>query len=374
MSNIDLFLLAGEPSGDLHGAALIRELLILDPTLRIAAVAGPRMRALPIECIEPMESLSVMGFIDVAKSLPKLMRLFFSLRDKILSLSPKAFIGIDYPGFNLRMHTSLRKQGYLGKQIHYICPTVWAWGKKRIPKMESSLDLLLTLLPFEPDCFAHTSLKAEYVGHPLTEPIAHFRPDPTFRARLGFARTDKILALFPGSRAKEIERNLPLMQQAAKSIVDPHLRVVISQDLPPEENYNLMRNAHLALAKSGTIALELALHKTPTLVQYAIRPLDVFLATKLFRINLPYYALPNLILQKEVFPELFGPRLTPEALARHAKTLWFDETKRQQVIDTASELWGILGQNSASRTAAERILSLKIRSQTSNFQGSLATN
>lgn len=356
MSSIDLFILAGEPSGDLQGAALIQELLTLDPTIRIAAVAGPRMRKFPIECIEPMESLAVMGFIDVAKSLPKLMRLFFSIRNKILRLAPKAFVGVDYPGFNLRMHQSLRKKGFKGRQIHYICPTVWAWGKKRIPKMEKSLDLLLTLLPFEPACFKHTSLKAEYVGHPLVEPIAKFRPDPTFLERFGFAKTDKILALFPGSRAVEVERNLPLMLSAAKKIEDPNLRIIVSQDLPSEENYNLMHYAHMALAKSGTVSLELALHKTPTIVQYAIKPLDVFLATKVFRINLPYYSLPNLILEKEVFPELFGPHLTEEALAAEANAMWFNEKIRKDAIRSASELESVLGQGSASSIAAKRIL------------------
>jgi lipid-A-disaccharide synthase len=366
MSGVDIFLLAGEPSGDLQGAALIQELLILDPTLRIAAVAGPRMRELPIECVEPMESLSVMGFIDVVKALPKIARIFFSLRKKILERSPKAFVGIDYPGFNLQMHKSLKKNGFTGKQIHYICPTVWAWGKGRILKMEKSLDLLLTLLPFEPDCFKGTSLKAEYVGHPLIEPIVNFRPDPTFRKRFGFKEMDKILALFPGSRKAEVETNLPLMLKAAEKIKDPNLRLAISQDFPAEENYNLMHNAHLALAKSGTVVLELALHKTPTVVQYAIKPLDVFLATKIFRINLPYYSIANLILQKEIFPELFGPRLSEAALIAHAKELWFEEEKRKTAISGCSELWDALGNRPASRIAA-----LKIQSLTSNFQDRL---
>jgi lipid-A-disaccharide synthase len=319
------------------------------------------MRKFPIECIAPMESLAVMGFLDVLKALPKIARLFFSLRKKILALNPKAFVGIDYPGFNLRMHQSLRKQGYQGKQIHYICPSVWAWRRGRIQKMEKSLDLLLTLLPFEPDCFKNTSLPVEYVGHPLTEPIANFRPDPTFRKRFGFAETDKILALFPGSRKVEVERNLPLMRKAAAQIEDPHLRVVVSQDLPAEENYQLMKHAHLALAKSGTVALELALHKTPTVVQYAIGPLDTFLATQIFRIHLPYYSLPNLILQKELFPELFGPRLTEQTLAARAKELWFEKGKRNAIIAGCSALWEVLGNRPASRIAAEHILSLNIR-------------
>jgi lipid-A-disaccharide synthase len=346
---IDLFILAGEPSGDLHGARLIEELLKLNPGLKIAAVAGPRMRAFPIECVEPMESLQVMGFVDVALALPRMIRLFFSIRKKILALEPKAFVGIDYPGFNLRMHESLRKKGFSGRLIHYICPTVWAWGKGRIPKMAKNLDLLLTLFPFEPACFAGTGLKAEYVGHPLTEAVANYR---------GAAGSEKILALFPGSRKKEVERNLPIMRKVASRLqeLDPELKIVISD--AKKENYQLMRQAHLAIAKSGTVALELALHKTPTVVIYAIKPWDVWIATKVFRINLPYYSMPNILLQKEVFPELFGPNLTEEALYEHAKRLWFGD--RSSAKKDCDAIWSYLGNGRASAVAAKKILDSSI--------------
>jgi lipid-A-disaccharide synthase len=381
MPQVDLFLLAGESSGDLQGAKLIEELLRLDPTLKIAAVAGPRMRQFPIECIEPMENLQVMGFIDVIRALPKMVRLFYSLRRKILALNPKAFIGIDYPGLNLRLHRSLRKKGFQGEQIHYICPTVWAWGKKRIPLMAQNLDLLLTLLPFEPACFAHTSLPAHYVGHPLTASIAQFTPDPTFRSRYGLAPNDPICALFPGSRSQEIERNFPLQLATARRLNLPiavstanEARSAQLRQLAPdlllissEDTYNLMHHASLALAKSGTVTLELALHKTPTVVTYAIKPLDLFLATRLFKINLPYYALPNLILQTQIFPELFGPNLTPAALYDHAARLAFDPEARAICRSRCEALIAHLGPSNASRAAAAHILALltpKINSTT----------
>lgn len=343
-----IFLLAGEPSGDLHGAKLIEALLKKDPSLKIAAVAGPRMREFPIQCIEPMESLQVMGFTDVIASLPRMIKLFIRLRKQILSLNPDIFVGIDYPGFNLRMHASLKKHGYKGRLVHYICPTVWAWGKKRIPKMAQSLDLLLTLFPFEPACFSGTTLRAEYVGHPLTESIRSFN-----------APEEKILALFPGSRKVEIERNLPVMLRVAERLreKDPTLKLVISNAKnSTEENYRLMQKAHLAIAKSGTVALELALHKTPTVVIYAIKPLDVFLAQKLFRINLPFYSMPNILLQKLVFPELFGPNLTEDRLFSEAETLWFDSARRSKLIADCDAIWSYLGTQRASETAASKIL------------------
>jgi lipid-A-disaccharide synthase len=361
---IDIFILAGEPSGDLHGAHLIEELLALNPNLKIAAVAGPLMRKFPIECIEPMENLQVIGFIDVILALPSIIKRFFSLKKKIRKLKPKAFVTIDYPGFNLRLQTSLKKSGFKGKQIHYICPTVWAWGKGRIPKMAKSLDLLLTLFPFEPECFRHTQLETIYVGHPLIQDIATFQLDTQFRARFGFSLEDKIISIFPGSRELEVKRNLPGMIKTAKRLQekDPKIKIAICSnhpsfkgDIPPEENYNLMKNSHIALAKSGTVVLELALLSVPTVVSYAIKPLDVFVATKIFKINLPYYSMPNIILQKEVFPELFGPQWTDSAHYQKAENLVYNEEARGACKVGCAEIWSLFGAKNASKTAAEKI-------------------
>ncbi len=258
MSQVDLFILAAEQSADLQGSKLIEEILRIDPTLRIAAVAGPRMRKLPIETLFPMENLQVMGFIDVIFALPKIMRQFFAIRKTILEINPKAVICIDYPGFNLRLERSLRKKGFQGKLIHYICPTVWAWGKKRIPLMENHLDLLLTLFPFEKNCFSPEKLRVEHVGHPLISAIPPQTP-----------KRENLLALFPGSRTSEIERNLPLQLAVAKKLQaeDPSMAIAISishieketqiqrlahnfpcRFAPPDKSYSLMQSAKLAIA------------------------------------------------------------------------------------------------------------------------------
>ncbi len=364
---IDLMILVGEPSGDLQAALLIEQLLVRNPNLKIAAVAGPRMRKFPIECIEPMENLQVMGFVDVLLALPKIVKLFLRVRKKIFELNPKAVITVDYPGFNLRMQTSLKKKGFEGKQIHYICPTVWAWGKGRIPKMAKALDLLLTLLPFEPASFTSTGLQTDYVGHPLTRSISSFEKDPTFRERFGFSPEDKILGIFPGSRKQEIEKNLSIMLKTARLLQqeDPRLKIAICSPhpsiqgtIPASENYNLMSQCHLALAKSGTVILELALHKTPTVVAYAVKPLDVFIITKILKIILPFYSLPNIIRGREVFPELYGPKLTDASLYEEAHSLWFDEGRRERCLEGCEEVWDKLGNEPASQNAAEKILAL----------------
>jgi lipid-A-disaccharide synthase len=363
----DLFIIAGEPSADLHGAKLIEELLRLHPNLQIAAIAGPRMRQLPIQTQFLMENLQVMGFVDVIAALPRIVRQFFAIRRKILELKPKAVVFIDYPGFNLRLAASLRKKKFRGRLIHYICPTVWAWGKKRIHRMEKTLDLLLVLFPFEKKCFASTPLRVEYVGHPLASQI------------LSFPRKDEpILALFPGSRETEIVRNFPIQLAAAKKILgkDPGLKIAVSiaaseheplirtlaKDAPvhfysSKKTYELMRSAKLAIATSGTVTLELALHKVPSVVNFAIRPIDLFLAQKIFRINLPFYCIVNIILSKSVFPELFGPNLSEKNLDDWTAKLWFDDMTRAKISAGCEELRQVLGSQDASREAA-RLMSL----------------
>ncbi|HSX10280.1 MAG TPA: hypothetical protein VLF94_00990 [Chlamydiales bacterium] len=351
---IDLFISTGELSGDLHGAALIEQLLAKRPGLKIGAVAGPKMRALPIEPLFAMEKLQVMGFVDVILALPKIVRQFFAIRKKILSLNPKGVVLIDYPGFHLRLERSLRKKGYKGKLIHMVCPTVWAWGKGWIPRMAETLDLLLSFFPFEKECFSHTKLPVQCVGHPLSAAVAQFQPKGTYQGQ-------KILGLFPGSREGEIGRNLPLQMAVAQRLkkLDPTLQIEVSKATDPvEKNYELMRASHLAIATSGTVTLELALHSTPTVVNYAIRKIDCFIAQQILRLNLPYYCIANIVVNKGVFPELYGPRLTEEQLFFWAQKLWFDLDARRECIEGCKDIRKSLKINDSASVAAGSILSL----------------
>jgi len=365
----DLFILAAEPSADLHGATLVQEILKLRPNLQIGAVAGPKMRSLPLKTLFPMENLCVMGFLDVLWELPRIIRQFFAIRNKILELNPKAVVCIDYPGFNLRLEKSLRKKGYKGKIIHYISPTVWVWGKNRVHILARTVDLLLTIFPFEKQYFSHTNLPVQYIGHPLTSQISLDSK----------CQRKKILALFPGSRTKEIERNFSLQVQTAKKLLelDPELKIGVSisdrgkekllrhlsqgvsiQFYPPEKNYELMASCQLALATSGTVTLELALHSTPTIVQYAIHPLDLFIAQKIFSINLPFYCIVNIIASQSIFPELFGPGLTQEQLFFWTQKLWFNDLLREKMKKGCESVRGALSQKNAGNEAAKAIISL----------------
>ncbi len=373
--NSDLFVFAGEASGDLYGKELLFELKKENPSLRFFGVAGPRMREVGVSILLPMEDFQVIGFFDVLFSLPSLLKKFFFLRREILKINPQIALFIDYPGFTLRLEKSLRKKGFSGTIVHAIAPTVWAWGKKRISLLEKNVNLLLTLFPFEKELFPKSSLRVEYVGHPLEKKIPPpIRQNPSLKKAIG---------IFPGSRKKEIVRNLPFQIDAIRHLfhIDPSLSFYISvahpkyaplifslaQDLKeemqehlifstPETQEKLIEETLFAIAKSGTITLELALHEIPTIVIYAIKPLDLFLVRYLLRINLPHYCIVNILMKQEIFPELYGPNLTQKNLFRLIREF----LQKPEILETKKEqcraLRHHLAEENSLRNAAKLIL------------------
>ncbi len=357
--------MSGELSGDSHGKDLLESLKRKHSQLQLFGVGGPHMRPHLESSIFSMENLQVMGFIDVVKSLPKLYRLLQRAKNAILKESPQGIVFIDYPGFHLKLAKMLRKGGYKGKLIHYISPSVWAWKKGRISLMEKYLDLLLTILPFEKRCFEHTSLPVKYVGHPLARPFNHSRK-----------KRKHLLAIFPGSREKEVKRNLKEQLKAACALQkqDPSLEIAVSvahsnllpvispllekniQLFDPEKQWDLMETCCVAIATSGTVTLELALRKTPTVVTYRLTALDQWLAQKIFRIRLPFYALPNLIANMEVFPEFFGKHFTAQSLQKALFLFLKQKTLRQQCEKECQKIIDQLGDGSAPQAAAHHIL------------------
>jgi lipid-A-disaccharide synthase len=358
----DLFIVAGEASGDQLGEGVLQALHEQNPHLQVLGIGGPKMRAAGMEVVFPMEQLQVMGFIDVLFSLPHLIRCFYKTIHAILQAQPRVVVTIDYPGFNLRLARVLRKKGFKGKICHYVCPSVWAWGKKRIQLMAENLDLLLSILPFEKELFEQTNLRVEYIGHPLVQKITpQKRPDP------------ELIVFFPGSRKKEIERNLPFYLRLIETLQRdfPTYQCFIS--VAAEKYRPLFKNLpvelatpsqlkkfrpFLAIAKSGTITLELALQEIPTVVTYAISPLDIFLAKYIFKISLPYYALPNLIAGKDIFPELIGPALTDESLLNKVKNLIINQDAWERCRSECHQLRALLGSENANIRSAQLILTL----------------
>lgn len=368
----NIFLFAGEPSGDLHGSHLLAALKPLLPHSSFRGVGGPLMRSQGLECLLQMEDFMVMGFTDVLMNFPRLYRQFYHVRDDILLHLPDAIIFIDYPGFNLRMAKALRQKGYKGKLIHYISPSVWAWGKNRIEKMRQTLDLLLTIYPFEVACFAHTDLAVKYVGNPLQEAIQKY----TYHTDFPFP--PHLIALFPGSRLGEIQRNLPKMMEAALAMKRqyPEVNIALSYSeenflpviqesiekyalqvcmVPKSHTYELMKQCEVAIAKSGTVTLELALHCCPTVVVYELTLLNRLLATYLFRIHLPHYCIVNILANKRVFPELIAEGFTGENLLAHLISLYQKGETRQHVLQECQNIHVLLQNHLGSQNAATAI-------------------
>lgn len=377
-----LFVFAGETSGDLHGEKVISHLKKLCPTLHVEGVAGPKLRNLGIKGPYKMEEFQVMGFSDVIFNFRDLYKKFYSVLDHILKTNPDGCLLIDYPGFNLRLAKKLREKGYKGKLIHFICPSVWAWGKSRIDLMAQNLDLLLTIYPFEAAYFAKTPLKVQYIGNPLVETIDAFSPKPHFREQAQLPEGKPLIALFPGSRKGEIERNLLTQLKAlsivkeklpnhkiALSVVSPKLQKVISDQIQKSDlklnsdlflvpscfNYELMQEARVALAKSGTITLELALFKKPTVVVYGLTALNRFIAQYLLKLKLPFYCIVNILNQKQVFPELIEKGFDAETCANSILELETNNVKRKEVIDGCTSVREKLGTFTSGQVAAEAI-------------------
>lgn len=379
-SNRRLFIFAGEKSGDLHGGHLAAALSQDFPNILIDGVAGPDMRSQGITGPLVMEDFEVMGLSDVILSLPKLYRQFYLVRDHIMATAPEAAILIDYPGFNLRLAKALRKKGYAGKIIQYVSPTVWAHGKKRIETMSKTLDLLLTIYPFEAHCFTGTSLNVSYVGNPLCEYIRNYHYDDAWQQKCGLPNSQHLIALFPGSREGEISRNLPIILESAEMVLKKYPETVFGIScihpkteeilkklasthlqkalfcIPTRYTYELMRDSRSAIAKSGTVTLELALHNRPTVVIYQLSILNRIYAKYYLKLNLPHYCIVNILAQKTAFPELIESGLTPQNLYKQFQLIDQDGTFRQECFQTCSELAKTLEANSkASSLAAEFI-------------------
>ncbi len=379
------FIFAGEASGDLHGSRLIQALKLFSTPHHFTGVGGPSMRAEGLECVLNMEDFQIMGFSDVLRSLPKLWRQFYTVCETILRVKPDVVILIDYPGFNLRLAHALRRKGFQEKIIQYICPTVWAHGKKRIQTMSRTLDLLLTIYPFEPAYFANTSLSTIYIGNPLVEYIQQYVYDDNWSQQVGCSLSHPLVAIFPGSRLGEIKCNLP-QQLLTSSLLKkdnpqihfalsyahenllPTIQQIVQQSplqlnrdiylVPKTFTYELMRDCHTALATSGTVTLELALHARPSVVMYRLSNLNYLIAKYLLRLRLPHYCIVNILGGREIFPEIIGRERRIDQLSKLLKRLYYDERTRNAILEGCQYIRDLLGQFKTNQLAAHAVMEL----------------
>jgi len=324
-------IVAGEKSGDILGAGLIRELRKKYPDAEFAGIGGQDMIEAGFHSLGDMERLSVMGFVEPLGRLPELFALKKRLKEYFIAKRPLVFIGIDNPDFNLRLEGELKQENI--KTVHYVSPSLWAYRAKRIHRVKQSVDLMLTLFPFETAVYEQHDVAVNCVGHPLADTIGFEDNKLSSRAQFGLDSKDSVVTLMPGSRGGEIKRLAPVFLEAAmESLQDcPHLKFLIpasseanraqidallrKDSIIRGEQFTVVDDSHAAISaadlvvlSSGTATLETLLLRRPMIVGYKLAALTFAIASRIVKI--PYVALPNLLAGKQLVSEYIQHDLT----------------------------------------------------------------
>jgi len=372
-------MVAGEASGDLLGAELIKALRELSPELRFIGIGGPRMEAAGMQVLFPMEKLAVRGYVEVLRRLPAILSIRRRLRRHFLAQPAAAFIGIDAPDFNLRLELDLKARGI--PTIHYVSPQIWMWRKERMRKIKRAVSKMLTLFPFELPLYEQAGVDAAFVGHPLTDLLEKIPPRAELREQLKLPATAPVVALLPGSRQSEIEHLADVFIQTAWKIHQRMPEAVFLVPLATRETrtqfenilyrhswayelpltimfghaHDAMAAADVVLLASGTATLEAALLKRPMVIAYRMPALSHWwLRGKGY---LQYYGLPNILCGEFVVPELIQHDATPDNLTQAVVNLISDDTVRERLERRFAALGASL-QRGAAQRAAEAVLPL----------------
>jgi lipid-A-disaccharide synthase len=361
------YLVAGEASGDLHGANLMKALKQQDPQAEFRFFGGDLMKAEGGELIKHYSEMAYMGIVEVVFNIRTILRNMETCKKDILAWQPDALVLIDFPGFNLKIAEFAKKNGVL--VCYYISPKVWAWNEKRVHKIKANVDHLFCILPFEVDFYKKWGMQVDYVGNPLLDAITAFKPNPNFQAEYRL-QGKKIVALLPGSRKQEI--NLILGEMLAVSDKFPGYQFVVAgapsfdesfytrflkgKNIPVVFNstYDLLSIAEAAIVMSGTASLETALFHVPELVVYKGNP--IFIAVARIVVKVGFISLINLILEKLVVKEFIQNDCTPQTMSAELGRILNDKVYRQQMMDCYDELDHKMGEPGASAHTAELLI------------------
>ena len=366
----EVLLSAGEASGDLHAAGVAAALHAVDPSLRLVGIGGSQMRHAGVELIEDIESLAVMGLVEVVRHIPRHYALLRQLRHRLRSGSVGLLICVDYPGFNMKLAQAARAAGV--PVLYYITPQVWAWGAKRLPELARTVTKAAVILPFEEPLLRSHGIDATFVGHPLLDRAATMPDRGAARRALALPPDDPVLALFPGSRAQEIARHLDAFVAAARAVAAriPRLRVIVSAapgiQLDPARcpypvvasaSFAVLRAADAALCKSGTTTLEAAVAGCPLAVAYRTSPWTYAIARRV--VTIPRIGLVNVVAGRQVAPEFVQSALAPGPVADAlVPLLELGSPAREAALAGLADVRAKLGTPGAARRVAEMAASL----------------
>ncbi len=367
-----IYFVAGEASGDNHGAALMRSLREAQPDVQLLGRGGPQMAQIAGGAFTDwIDQAGVVGLWEVLKYYPYFWREMRRTRAEIAAAKPDAVVLIDYPGFNLRLARALRQRSLGGKIVYYISPQVWAWNRGRIPKMAQWLDLMLCIFPFEADLYEQSGLRTVFVGHPMVENLA--------AKRLAIPREPDLVGLFPGSRAREVRKLLPIMLGVVRALRDrqPELRFEIAAasaklaaairaeleragdslgevGISIGQAAQLMQRSAAGVVASGTATLEAAFFRLPFVLVYKVAGLTYLAGRMLIRVK--HLGMPNVLAGREIVPEFLQHEAQPAAIAAEISKLLNDRERRERMLADLDEVIARLGSGGANKVAARAIL------------------
>ncbi len=368
-------IVAGEVSGDILAAGLMRELRALCPHIEFIGIAGPQMQQEGIISLFEMEELAVMGLVEVLGRLPRLLSVRHQLIRTLLQDPPDLYIGVDAPDFNLGVEAKLKRHGI--RTVHYVSPSVWAWRQSRIHKIKAATDLVLAFLPFEKAFYDQHAAPCRFVGHTMADAIPLVSDRDAACQRLGLDPAQRYLAVLPGSRQAEVEMLAPVFLAACQRLqaTDPALRYIVplvnarrraqfeaylaatAPDLPitlfDGQARDVMAASSAILLASGTATLEAMLVKRPMVVAYRVKPFTFWLAEKL--VNIRTFSLPNLLAGRHLVPELIQDECTAERIAHQVETLL--NSDNSALLSEFTRLHQLIRCN-ADHQAAEAVLEL----------------
>ena len=369
-------MVAGEPSGDVLAAGMVGELKRLYPDAIIEGIGGPNMQAQGFHSLFDMETLSVMGLVEVLSHLPAILKVKKALLAHFSNNPPYIFVGIDAPDFNLRVEKELKAKGI--KTIHYVSPTIWAWREKRVHKIAKAAGRVLGLFPFEQQVYDKYDVPYTFVGHTMADSIALTPDQQASRKMLNLPIDKAVLAVLPGSRRGEVDTLLPIFIKTMEKIAAqrPDIEFVIpaanmhrleqinsmlkeaknvTERLPIHVTEGTSRDAMIAsdviLLASGTATLEAMLCKRPMVVAYKLSPITYKIMQRLYKA--PFFALPNLLANEALVPELLQDDVNPDTLSQQALT-YFD-SDNTDLISRFTDLHHTLKCN-ADKTAAQAVV------------------
>ncbi len=367
-------IIAGETSGDLHGAQLVRAMKKKDPSLFFSGIGGPELKTAGVEILMNAAELSVVGITEVFSKMSKVVKGISSVKNVLRERRPGLIILIDFPDFNLHIATIAKKHGV--PVLYYISPQIWAWRSGRIRKIEKNVDHMAVILPFEKDFYRSHNVPATFVGHPLLDSYSPLPDDPLKDA------TDSIpvVGLLPGSRYSEIERNLPFMLAAASVLQNRFKNICFMISIAPSiskkriESFvkpykktccielisgsvvEIFKKSRLIVAASGTVTLETAIYGVPMVIMYKISPISYMLGQAL--VNVEHIGLVNIIANERIVPELIQGDATPAKIAETVGDILYDPKELARIKEKLKSVKAFLGSAGAAEKTADIGLAL----------------